>query len=147
MKKLFLLLLAFCLITVMPAQAQIQLSTETPTEGEPITVTLDKPAEVLLVTYRPNSAVTHRDTFRIQPAASVFEWTPDRAGIVALRVPEQGSKNVSVRFQGLSASGIAVMAIAGALLFGGAAFAFRLLFKDEEKDGTLDIDLDHMPDT
>lgn len=147
MKKLFLLLLAFCLITVMPAQAQIQLSTETPTEGEPITVTLDKPAEVLLVTYRPNSAVTHRDTFRIQPAASVFEWTPDRAGIVALRVPEQGSKNVSVRFQGLSASGIAVMAIAGALLFGGAAFAFRLLFKDEEEDGKLDIDLDHMPDT
>jgi len=147
MKKLFLLLPVFCLITVMPAQAQIQLSTETPTEGEPITVTLEKPAEVLLVTYRPNSAVTHRDTFRIQPAASVLEWTPDRAGIVALRVPEQGSKNVSVRFQGLSTSGIAVMAIAGALLFGGAAFAFRLLFKDEEEDGTLDIDLDHMPDT
>jgi hypothetical protein len=77
----------------------------------------------------------------------IFEWTPDRAGIVALNVPEQGSRNVSVRFQGVSTSGIVVMLVAGGLLFGGAAFAFRLLFKDEEEDGTMDIDLDHMPDT
>jgi len=147
MRKSILLLGVFCMSMAMAARAQIQLSTEKPTEGEPITITLEKPAEMLVVTYRPNSAVTHRDTFRMQPAANIFEWTPDRAGIVALSVPEQGGKNVSVRFQGVSTSGIAVMIVAAALLFGGAAFAFRLLFKDEEEDGTLDIDLEHMPDT
>lgn len=147
MRKPILLLSVLCMSMATAARAQIQLSTEKPTEGEPITITLEKPAEMLVVTYRPNSAVTHRDTFRMQPAANVFEWTPDRAGIVALSVPEQGGKNISVQFQGLSTSGIAVMIVAASLLFGGAAFAFRLLFKDEEEDGTLDIDLEHMPDT
>lgn len=147
MKKVYILIPVLWLVFVEAGRTQIQLSTEKPTEGEPITITLEKPAEMLVVTYRPNSAVTHRDTFRIAPATRIFEWTPDRAGIVALTVPDQGSKNISVRFQGLSISGIAVMIIAGALLFGGAAFAFRLLFKDEEEDGTLDMDLDRMPDT
>lgn len=147
MKKSLIFSVALCLSCWISGQAQIQLSTETPTEGERITVKVEKPAKELVVTYRPNSAVTHRDTFRLNPAAKVFEWTPDRAGIVALSVPEQGSMNISVRFQGVSTSGIAVMLVAGSLLFGGAAFAFRLLFRDEEEDGTLDIDLDNLPDT
>jgi len=127
--------------------AQIQLSSERLVEGQKVHIKLQEPAGQLVITYRPNSAVVHRDTLFADPPATSFVWAPDRAGVVALRVPGRSALNVSVRFKGISGSGIAVMAIAAGLLFGGATFAFRLLFKDEEEDGTLDIDLDHMPDT
>jgi len=127
-------------------EAQIDLSTEKPIEGEPVTVTLAEPAKEVIVTYRPNSQVIDRDTLRAEAASTTFTWTPATAGVVALKAGS-ASRNVSVRFAGISESGIATMMIAGIILFGGAAFAFRLLFKDEEEDGTRDLELDHMPDT
>jgi hypothetical protein len=138
-----LLLLLGCGATL---RAQIDLSTEKPVEGEPVTITLGEPAKEVVVTYRPNSQVIERDTLRADRASTSFTWTPATAGVVALKAGN-ASRNVSVRFTGISESGIATMIIAGVILFGGATFAFRLLFKDEEEDGTIDLELDHMPDT
>lgn len=128
------------------APAQIGLSDEQPTQGEAVTITLEKPESMLVVTYRPNSSVARRDTIWSEPPATEFLWKPLQAGVASLSTPT-ASRNVSVRFQGLSASGILVMIVAGTLLFGGVAFAFRVLFRDEEEDETLDIELDHFPDT
>ncbi|MCB0581293.1 MAG: hypothetical protein KDD10_18525 [Phaeodactylibacter sp.] len=128
------------------APAQIELSDEQPTQGEAVTINLEKPESMLVVTYRPNSSVARRDTLRAAQPAAAFQWTPRKAGVVSLSTAS-ASRNVSVRFQGLSASGLLVMIVAGTLLFGGAAFAFRVLFRDEEEDETLDIELDHFPDT
>lgn len=128
------------------APAQISLSDKQPVQGEPVTITLAQPASELIVTYRPNSSVARMDTLRAEQPATAFLWTPRKAGVVSLSTATD-SRNVSVRFQGLSGSGILVMIVAGTLLFGGAAFAFRILFKDEEEDETLDIELDHFPDT
>jgi len=147
MSKQFLLFVFLCCGLVIDTFAQIKLSTATPEEGQTVKINLEQPDSMVIITYRPNSAVTTRDTLKATPLASSFEWTPQSAGIANLSTTNQGSLNVSIRFRGLSVSGIAVMIIAGGLLFGGAAFAFRLLFKDEEEDGTLDMDLDHMPDT
>ena len=128
------------------AFAQISLSEKQPTQGEAVDITLEQPERLLVVTYRPNSSVAMRDTLRAEQPTTVFRWTPRKPGIVSLS-SSAASRNVSVRFKGLSGSGIIVMGIAATLLFGGAAFAFRLLFKDEAEDGTLDMELDHFPDT
>ena len=138
------------LLTIMAlpllASAQISLSKEQPTQGETVDITLGQPERLLVVTYRPNSSVARRDTLRSEQPATTFRWTPRKAGIVSLS-SSNASRNVSVRFKGFSGTGIIVMGIAATLLFGGAAFAFRLLFKDEAEDGTLDVELDHFPDT
>ncbi len=144
MRTIALLLIAFVWATLAPAQ--ISLSDEHPVQGEPVTITLPEPASELIVTYRPNSSIARVDTLRAEPPATAFLWTPRQAGVASLSIPTEG-RNVSVRFQGLSGSGIFVMIIAGTLLFGGAGFAFYILFKDEEEDDTLDIELDHFPDT
>ncbi len=144
MKKIFFVLGALCCL--MPLQGQIGISTEQPVQGETVTITLAEPDSMLIVTYRPNSSIARADTLRASKLTTTFEWAPRKAGVASLST-SRASRNVSVRFLGLSGSGIAVMIVAATLLFGGAAFAFRLLFKDEEEDGTLDMDLDHMPDT
>ena len=138
----------FLILCALPALAfaQIRLSEEQPVQGQPVTVTLAQDDSMLIITYRPNSSVARTDTLHAGRPVTAFRWTPRKAGVVSLST-STASRNVSVRFRGLSVTGILVMAVAATLLFGGAAFAFRILFKDEEEDETLDIDLDHFPDT
>jgi len=76
----------------------------------------------------------------------IGEWTPKKAGVYQLLAGSQ-SRNVSVRFSGMSWSGIGLMALAAALLFGGAGWAFRTLFRDGEEEQTIDYDPIHHPDT
>jgi len=109
--------------------AQINFSTEKPVQGEEITITLDEPTAQVVITYRPNSQVVTRDTIIAETPSNAFLWTPEKAGVVTVQAAG-ASRNVSVRFAGVSWSGIFTMVIAGTLLFGGATFAFRTLFSD-----------------
>ncbi|MBC6996832.1 hypothetical protein QWY85_04015 [Neolewinella lacunae] len=118
--------------------ANISLADPSPVAGQPVRVTFSVPVDTLLVTYRPNSALVRTETV-VLPAPSTFaEWTPSSAGLAQLayldrtgEIPLKVSHNVSVRFDGLSGSGLAVMILAGLILFGGAGFAFKTLFRED----------------
>lgn len=135
------------LIFSQPAMGQIELEPVKPTKGEVVMVSVDPPADSLLLVYRPNSAVAREEWLVSDQADGHFEWTPSDAGVVAMAAGGQ-VRNVSVRFAGVSESGIFVMVLAFCLLFGGASFAFRLLFSDPEAGKhTKELDVSHRPDT
>jgi hypothetical protein len=127
-------------------QANIQLSDETPVKGESVAIQLDEPVSQVIVTYRPNSLVAKTDTLRQEEPQQLFSWTPKWAGVVSLST-ESSSKNVSVRFAGIAWSGIVVMAVAALFLFGGVAFAFSVLFSEDEEIDLDHMDISHRPDT
>lgn len=124
----FLLLLALA----APASAQaVTLAPEIPEVGQETTLRLAQPADYVVVTYRPNSIVAERDTIRIGGFDSV-KWTPERAGVVQIGLPDGGSQNVSVRFTGVPLSGLLILIFAGTILFGGAIFAMKKLLEGDE---------------
>lgn len=130
--------------------AGIDVSNPAPEVGEKLTLTFDDEVDTLVVVYRPNAAVAKTDVIPISPASKTVEWSPENAGVVALSYAAAGNsatRNISVRFAGVSYPGIFVMILAGVVLFGGAITAFRTLFRDEEEDGTRDLDPSQLPDT
>lgn len=136
-------LLAFLLLFVLsPLSGQIQLSNEFPVKGEPVEITLEEPGDRIYFTYRPRSSVARTDSLSAEAPATRFNWTPRDAGVVTIRAGE-ASRNVSVRFGGISTSGLIVMLLAGGILFGGVGFAFRILFQE----GKEQLDLEHLGDT
>ncbi len=152
--KPIIIVLALLLLTAVPAVAQdITLSNESPEVGEAITVTLDEAVDTLRVVYRPNSSVARTEFVTSATPTSTFTWSAASAGLVQLSYAGRGaeaapvSRNVSVRFAGLSVPGLAIMLLAGGILFGGVVLAFRTLFRDEEEDGTLDLEPEELPDT
>lgn len=111
-----------------------------PLRGEPARVTVTgedgRPlaGAVVEVVYRPNSQTSHTDLLPPTGADGTVVWTPTDAGIVALTAhqgsadgPVLASLHVAVRYGGFPASGIAVMSVAGLILFGGAAYGFAKL--------------------
>jgi hypothetical protein len=140
------LVAALLLLSFAPAEARIRLNKETITSGEAVEILLDSAATQVTITYRPNSRLARTDTLRSEAGDIRFPWTPKRAGVVSISA-NGASKNISVRYNGLSVSGLIVMLVAFGMLFGGAAFSLRLLFKDQEEDGTLDLDPGRLPDT
>ncbi|MEM6725439.1 MAG: hypothetical protein AAF598_15470 [Bacteroidota bacterium] len=149
MKK-WLMILAL-ILSALGVQANIELSAEKQRVGEEVTINCSEAVASLVVEYRPGSAIVDTVLLVNDPPASSFSWVPKQAGVVALSYTSEGgssvSRNVSVRFAGLSYSGILVMLAAGFALFGGATLAFRTLFQDEAEDGTIDFDPDVLPDT
>lgn len=112
------------------AAAQYVDPAEKPYVGDPVTVTLPA-ADTLLVTYRPNSSIARRVLIPAEGRQTVV-WTPAEAGVVALATPQGGpQQNVSVRFDTPPVSGIFILLLAGAILFGGAVFAFVKLFQED----------------
>lgn len=145
-----IILIASLVFWAGPSLAGIDVSNPAPEVGEKLTLTFDAEVDTLTVVYRPNAAVAETEVIPITPAANTVAWTPKNAGVVALSYSNEGntvSKNISVRFEGVSYPGIIVMILAGLILFGGAISAFRTLFRDKEEDGTMDFDPDHLPDT
>ncbi len=120
------LVLVFFLLSIGTMNAQIEASTNKIILGESVTINLEQAQERLIVEYRPNSNIVTRDTLVSATPTKNFEWTPKKPGVVRLNTKD-GSKNVSVRFKGLSVSGLLVMLLAGVILFGGAGLAFRSL--------------------
>lgn len=115
-----------------------------PLRGEPIrlTVTGDGGAPlagaVVETVYRPNSKTGHTALLAPTDAAGTVTWTPLDAGIVTLVAhrdsaegPAVASLNVAVRYGGFPPSGLAVMIVAGLVLFGGAAYGLVKLLAGE----------------
>lgn len=93
-------------------------------------------AAVVEVVYRPNSQTVHRAELAPTGEDGTTAWTPEYAGIVALTAhagaaggPTVASAQVAVRYGGFPASGLAVMLVAGVLLFGGALLGFVELMR------------------
>lgn len=122
--------------TALPASGQLSLPADPPYAGRPYEIGLTAPIDTLVARYRPNSSVFYDEAFLIPPGATTFTWTPAEAGVVALRAaPGEAWQNVSVRFDRYKPSGILILLLAGSILFGGAAFAFRKLFQDDAPVG------------
>ncbi|MDX1667741.1 MAG: hypothetical protein R3350_10940 [Saprospiraceae bacterium] len=139
----------YAIVLLFPAHlatGQIALSDEDPVAGEEVYLELPKPDSQVVLVYRPNSSLASTDTLVADSLRVRFAWRPTEAGVYTIRAGGQ-SRNVSVRFSGLSTSGILVMLIAGGILFGGVIFAFRILFRKEEKGGKIELDPSHQPDT
>ena len=131
--SLFLALLA------APAAAQDVVSVEpaAPVRGEPVRVTFSEPVDSVTVTYRPGAVTARTETFT--PGATSFEFTPRRAGVVAVAAGDAAT-SLSVRFTRAPLPGLLVMIVAGLILFGGAAVSMRALLADGhriEPDPTL----------
>lgn len=140
-----LLLLAAAL--ALPASAQIQFEPQAPSpdaeapdapvKGSPVRITLDAPTETVQVVWRPNSAIP--DTVSLDPEGASFLWTPTRAGVATV-ITDGGSQNVSVRYDAFPGSGILVLVLAAAILFGGAGFAMGKLLNDDGPPPELPLD-------
>lgn len=148
-------LIFFGLIMASPsALASIEVSKDSPTVGERITLTFSAPVDTLTVTYRPNSSVSKTETLVNNPPATSMEWSSKEPGLVALAYldksgesPQRISRSLSIRFDGLSGSGIVVMLLAGVILFGGATTAFRTMFQEQDEGRPDVFDPDEVPDT
>lgn len=127
------------------AICQINLSTEFPLIGEDVVITVPNEALELLVTYRPNSAISQTDTLMRESFTSDFHWKPVSAGVVALSSGKL-SKNVSVRFKKASTGGLVVMIFAGIILLGGATGSMISMLRKKSIE-ELSEELEHLPDT
>lgn len=145
-------LITLALMATAPLLGSIDLSNDLPVAGESVRITTSEPVDSLRIVFRPNSSLSRTVWIVNDPAGTAFEWTPPDPGLVQLSyLPESGgvavTRNVSVRFQGLSVTGLIVMFLAGTILFGSVAIAFRTLFRDESEDGTPDFVPEELPDT
>lgn len=127
----------------LPVEEGAEPPTE-PIQGRPVRITLDAPADRVVVVWRPNSAVP--DTVALDAAGTSFVWTPTRAGVARL-IATSGAEttvaqNVSVRYAAYPASGIFILIVAGTILFGGAGFAMGKLLSEETPEA-----LERRPDT
>jgi hypothetical protein len=114
-----------------------------PTEGEAVTITViaRDGAETepladrkVVALYRPNSAVSEKETIGLTDAQGRLAWTPSAPGVVRLAVwgdaegkVIDGERLVSVRFASLPLLGIAIMIGAGCILFGGVIASWVVL--------------------
>lgn len=131
-------LLAAAALLAAPASAQLtfeplpaapgEAAPAQPVQGQPVRITLPGPATSVKVVWRPNSAIP--DTVTLDPTGSSFVWTPTRAGVASVVTPD-GAQNVSVRYASYPSSGILILILAGAILFGGAGFAMGKLLGDD----------------
>lgn len=110
--------------------------TVTGDDGAPV------PGAVVEAIYRPSSETEARETLAPTGADGTVDWEPRVAGIVTLvarsgpgeTAPEIARRSVAVRFGGFPGPGILIMALAGLLLFGGAALGFVALMRSPEPE-------------
>lgn len=116
----------------VPAIAQIEVSPNSPVEGETVSLDFTEPVDTLKVTYRPGATTSTSETLLLNGATST-EWTPTQAGVVELAIGEDTEQNVSVQFRETSGLGLFVMIVAGMILFGGIGFAFRSMMNNGDE--------------
>lgn len=134
------LLLLALLAASASAQDVASVAPAAPVRGEPVLVTFEAPADTVTVTYRPGAVTARTETFT--GVGETFEFTPERAGVVAVAAAGGSPKSLSVRFVSSPLAGIVVMILAGLILFGGAAISLRALLSDGHR-----IEPELRPDT
>lgn len=91
------------------------------------TVKLTLPnAKKLSIIYRPGSNIS--DTVQVTITNNTYNWTPQEAGIVALKTSNGDKQTISVRFASTPFWGLFIMFGAAFVLFGGAIFGAIKLF-------------------
>ena len=138
--SIWLALLVTAALAMPAPAAELATADRYPLRGETTTITVTddggSPMAGLEIEalYRPNSVTARTETIATTGPDGSVSWTPRDAGIVALtarRGDEQVAlQNIAVRFGSFPASGIAILLLAGILLFGGAAYGFRALLRD-----------------
>jgi hypothetical protein len=146
MKRIHFVAIGLFLGVFPAANGQVTFEEEALVAGKEVVLTLSPPLKELIFTYRPNSSVAQTDTMSWDTPTQTYAWTPRKAGVVSIKGNDQ-SMNVSVRYAGVSTSGLLVMTGAAIILFGGVVLAFRTLFRDDADDGTIDMDPATLPDT
>lgn len=111
-----------------PVRGETQILTVADADGRPVA------GAAVTATYRPNSRTAESRELTPTDASGKTEWTPEDAGIVTLAAISSAgmplaSVNVAVRFGGMPGSGLAVIVLAGGMLFGGAILGFVLLMR------------------
>jgi hypothetical protein len=111
----------------------VSTSDRFPVVGKATSVTTGPEADSIELLYSPSSEVEARQSVPIRkltpPEADKpyhTAWIPERAGVVALTAGGT-TVNVSVAFDGIPIGGIAIMLIAGLILFGGTFVSVRSL--------------------
>ena len=143
------------LVTAPVAAVEIVPGEEFPSRGTAVrlAVTSDGaplPGMVIEAVYRPGSETSYSEAVGTTDAAGTLHWTPRDAGLVTLSarlaarsddaaetdVESDGpvaTRTLSVRYGGFPPAGLAIMVLAGVLLFGGAGLGFVLLLKPPEQ--------------
>ena len=140
MTKLFFL---FALLGVFGnnAQASVELSfaDPVPEAGKEQEVSLsgvDQPQVLRLkVVYSPSSETEMVEEIGRFSESGVISWKPTRPGIATLSARDDAdtdivSSNVAIYFSSTPMSGVLVMLLAGALLFGGAGVSLNFALRD-----------------
>lgn len=112
-----------------PLRGATETLTVTSADGRPVAGAL------VTVTYRPNSQTAKKRALAPTDASGHTQWAVEDAGVVTLSAKSPSgeslaSLNVAVRFGGMPGSGIAVMIVAGGLLFGGVLLGLILLLRE-----------------
>jgi hypothetical protein len=89
----------------------------------------------LWVVYSPTSQTQEEAEVGRVPESGEVRWTPARPGIATLSVRDDGgstvaSRNVAILFSSTPRSGLLVMVLAGALLFGGAGVSLWWVLRE-----------------
>ena len=136
-RRVPLVALLLGLIASPAASSHLEVEPSRPVAGERAQVTWrtengERSAQ-LVALYQPGSQIQRREVIGPLAAGTAAVWFPERAGLVTLtaeaaedpppRLPS--AVNVSVRWAQPPIGGIAVLVLAGALLFGGAGVALR----------------------
>ncbi|HUO86084.1 MAG TPA: hypothetical protein VM617_01730 [Thermoanaerobaculia bacterium] len=121
---------------------RLEASDERPVIGQSVRLTVlaggtPLPGARVTATYRPNSSTTSTEELVATDAAGSVLWEPRAAGPVNLQAWAPGDVAaapavtfaVAVRYGRFPPSGLAIMLIAGALLFGGAALGMARLLR------------------
>lgn len=152
MKRVPLAVLVLALTAPATGLSQeIRLNQPYPLMNRPVKVSVTDDGSpvveaTILVTYRPNSQTIDTETL-VTNQRGVALWRPRDAGIARLELrsddPQHAALstlNVAIRFGGPPASGVAVMIVAGILLFGGAGFGMWLLLSGPRNPSIAEVE-------
>ena len=135
----FLVLAAPALAAAGPAEPPpLEIADRFPVAGSATTILVPPEAATIEILYSPGSRVEEKSQLAVPklapPAAGKpyqVVWRPVTPGVVQLSAAGQ-SRNVSIRYDGVPLSGIAMMLIAALILFGGAALSLRALLVGDD---------------
>ena len=131
-------LLVLAAMAAPVAAAPPSTSERFPVAGKATSIATSPGADSIQVTYSPSSSVVKTETLEVKKLTPprpdkpyLTVWVPQRAGVVELAAGGETAR-VSVRFDGVPVSGIAIMIVAGLILFGGVFWSMRSILTSDD---------------